>query len=85
MYLTGKLENGRREKKKNKIGSYHIALLSFQLPPPPRMFPKHQEYNLAVSLYYVIAISLFPLTLRFSNREEKNPSYIEMGGEGMLR
>lgn len=35
MYLTGKLENGRREKKKNKIGSYHIALLSFQLPPPP--------------------------------------------------
>lgn len=41
MYLTGKLENGSREKKKNKIGSYHIALLSFQLPPlPPTNFSK---------------------------------------------
>lgn len=33
MYLAGKLENGRKEKKR-KIGSYHMAPLSFRLGPP---------------------------------------------------
>lgn len=57
-----------------------MAVLSFRLAFP-RMFPKQQEYGLAVGLYYVIVISLFPLTLRFSNREEKTLAYRKGGGE----
>lgn len=66
MYLTGKL---RRRKK--KLDPITWLFLAFDLAP--QMFPKQQEYDFAVSLYYVIAISLFLLTLRFSNSEEKNP------------
>lgn len=60
-----------------------MTLLSFYLAT--QMFPKQEEYDLAVSLYYVIEISLFPPTLRFSNSEEKKPSYIETWRGGMLR
>lgn len=45
------------------------------------MFPKQQGYDWAVGLYYVIVISLFPLTLRFSKRKKKPLTYRNGGGE----
>lgn len=58
MYLTGKLENGKKNNiKKKKKDPIKWLFLVFDFLP--KMFPKQQEYNLAVSLYYVIAIFCF--------------------------
>lgn len=58
MYLTGKLENVKKNNIKKKKDPVTWLFLAFDFFPL-QMFPKQQEYNLAVSLYYVTAIFCF--------------------------